>query len=305
MSRNSAALPTIVGATAPLENMNDDEHLGFELELSHRYHIGDFSYRIKNILSITRQKTLDWNADEKYGNSYYNWTNNSTYQRYQGIQWGYEVAGRYQNWEDIWTYNQYKDNGVKPGDFKYLDWNGDGEVNGLDVHPYTFNGTPWMNYSLSIDGNWKNLDFSILFQGSALGSVQFGEPQLGVWGQHGGGMLEQFNDRWHPSESTYDIYDQTLTWIKGNYAYGGNGAVTNSDFNTQPIDYLRLKSIEVGYTISKIPHMKGLEVRIYANAYNPFTLTGVKYIDPEHPADSYGRLYPLNKSYTFGLNVSF
>ena len=50
--------------------------------------------------------------------------------------------------------------------------------------------------------------------------------------------------------------------------------------------------------------MKGLTVRVYANAYNPLTLTRVKYIDPEHPADNYGRLYPLNKSYTIGLNLT-
>ena len=162
-----------------------------------------------------------------------------------------------------------------------------------------------MNFSLSFDGSWKNLDLSILFQGSALGSVQFGEPQLGVWGQHGGGMLEQFYDRWHPSEETFDTYDQTITWIKGTYAYGGTSADANSDFNIQPIDYLRLKSVEIGYTLPRIRSIRDLGIRIYANAYNPFTWTGVKYIDPEHPADSYGRLYPLNKSYTIGLNLTF
>lgn len=305
MARNTAALPTIIGATAPLENMNDDEHKGFELELYHRNRVGDFDYQVKGMLTITRQVCLDYNKDQQYGNSWDNWRNNNLYQRYQGIQWGYEVVGRYESWEDIWSYDKYKDNGIKPGNFKYLDWNGDGEINGLDVHPYTFNQIPWMNFSLSFDGSWKNLDLSILFQGSALGSVQFGEPQLGVWGQHGGGMLEQFYDRWHPSEETFDTYDQTITWIKGTYAYGGTSADANSDFNIQPIDYLRLKSVEIGYTLPRIRSIRDLGIRIYANAYNPFTWTGVKYIDPEHPADSYGRLYPLNKSYTIGLNLTF
>ena len=118
-------------------------------------------------------------------------------------------------------------------------------------------------------------------------------------------MLEQFADRWHPSEITNDIYDQTLTWIPGTYAYGGASADENSDFNVQPIDYLRLKSIEIGYSLPSPKSMKDVQLRIYANAYNPFTLTRVKYIDPEHPADNYGRLYPLNKSYTLGLTLSF
>ena len=163
-----------------------------------------------------------------------------------------------------------------------------------------------MNFSLSIDGGWRSFDFSILFQGSAMGSVSYGEPQLGIWGQHGGGMLEQFYDRWHPEETDYaNIYDQSLTWIPGTYSFAGRSAYSNSDFNTQPITYLRLKSIELGYTLSGIQKRTGLGLRIYANAYNPFTITSVKYIDPEHPAESYGRLYPLNKSYTIGLNINF
>ena len=304
-ARNNSDFPTIVGAVAPYENMNSDSHLGFELELSHRHKVGDFRYQLKAMMSITRQKYLTYVENTKYGNTYDEWRNNLRNNRFQGIVFGYEVAGRYQSWEDIWSYNINKGNGVRPGDFKYLDWNGDGTISDLDIHPYTFDQTPWLNYSLSFDGAWKSLDFSVLLQGSALGSVAFGEPQLGIWGQHGGGMLEQFWDRWHPDVITNDTYDQTLNWIPGTYAYGGNSATSNCDFNRQPIDYLRLKAIEIGYTLPKINALKDLTLRIYANAYNPFTITKVKYIDPEHPADSYGRLYPLNKSYTIGLNINF
>lgn len=305
MARNSSEFPTIVGATAPLENINSDAHLGFEVELSHSRTVGDFHYRVKSMMSITRNKYLNYAQSTKYGNSYDNWRNNSMNNRYQGIKFGYEVVGRYQDWEDIWSYDLNKGNGVKPGDFKYLDWNGDGQFNSQDAHPFTYQGTPWMNYSLSLEGDWKRFDFSMLLQGAALGSVKFGEPQLSIWGQHGGGMLEQFADRWHPSEITNDVYDQTLTWIPGTYAYGGASADENSSFNVQSIDYLRVKAVEVGYTLPRIPAMQALSLRLYAAAYNPFTLTKVKYIDPEHPSDNYGRLYPLNKSYTLGLSLSF
>jgi len=306
LARNTSEQPTIVGATAPLENINSDSHLGLELELSHRHKVGDFSYNIKGIFSITRNKYLYRAESTKYANSYDNWLNNRYNNRYQGIIFGYEVVGQYQNWEDIWSYDINKSNDILPGDYKYLDWNGDGQINSLDIHPYAYSTMPLMNFSLSFDGSWKDLDFSILFQGSALGSVAYGEPQLGIWGQHGGGMLEQFADRWHPAEEGYsNVYDQSLTWVKGTYAYAGKSAYSNSNFNTQPITYLRLKSIEVGYTLPRIKRAKDLSFRIYANAYNPFTITTVKYIDPEHPADSYGRLYPLNKSYTIGLNINF
>ncbi len=51
--------------------------------------------------------------------------------------------------------------------------------------------------------------------------------------------------------------------------------------------------------------MSSLSARVFVNAYNLFTLTGVKFVDPEHPDDDLGRLYPLNRTYTLGLQVSF
>lgn len=305
LARNASEMPTIVGSVPPLENANSDSHLGFELELSHRNHIGDFHYQTKAMISITRNKAITYIETTKYGNSYDNWRNNTRNNRYQGIVFGYETVGRYDGWEDIWTYDTNKSNGILPGDFKYLDWNGDGQINGLDVHPYTFGQSPWCNFSISLDAQWKGFDASLLFQGATLGSVAYGQSQLGVYGQHGGGTLQQYLDRWHPLNVKTDVYDQSLEWVKGTYLFGGNSAYSNSDFNTQPVDYIRLKSIEIGYTLPKIQRLQDLGVRIYANAYNPLTFTKVKYIDPEHPADSYGRLYPLNKSYTIGLSINF
>lgn len=306
-ARNTSELPTIVGAEAPLENANSDSHFGLEFELSHKNHIGDFSYQVKGMLTITRNKYLTYVEHSKYANSYDKWRNNNMNNRYQGVLFGYEGAGRYESWEDIWSYDIYKDRDVLPGDYKYKDWNGDGEISSLDEHPYAFDQTPWMNYSLSIDGAWKNLDFSILFQGSALGSMTYGESQAGIWGSHGGGTLTQFLDRWHPSEPTSDPYDQTIKWQKGYYGYTGRYAKGNSSFNTVKTNYLRLKSIEIGYTLPRIKALKDLGIRVYANAYNPWTITNVKYVDPEHPGGSegYGRMYPLNKTYTLGLNINF
>lgn len=307
MARNQSDLPTIVGAEPPMENVNSDSHMGFELELTHRNRIGDFRYQVKGMVTLTRNKWLRFVQNTKYANSYDNWRLNNMNNRFQGVLFGYEGAGRYENWEDIWSYDIYKERSIIPGDYKYLDWNGDGEINGLDEHPYAFDQTPWMNFSLSFDGAWKRLDFSVLFQGTALGSMAYGESQAGIWGQHGGGTLEQFLDRWHPSEVTGDPYDQTISWIPGYYGYTGHYPSGNSSFNTVSTNYLRVKSIELGYTLPKLRRLNDLTLRVYANTYNPFTFTGVKYVDPEHPGNGerWGRLYPLNKSYTIGLNVTF
>ena len=67
---------------------------------------------------------------------------------------------------------------------------------------------------------------------------------------------------------------------------------------------MRVGSIELGYTIPKIRN-SSFGLRVFANAYNLLTLTGVKYVDPEHPDTDYGRMYPLNKTVTLGLSLSF
>jgi TonB-linked SusC/RagA family outer membrane protein len=298
-ARNSSSLPTVVGNSAPVENLNSDMNLGMELEISHRNRIGDFQYGIKGMMTVTRQKYLTALGQGPYGNSYDRWRNDNLTNRYQGVQFGYEGIGRFENWEDIWSYAQYKESSTLPGDYKYLDWNEDGEINGLDEHPYAFDQTPWMNYSLAFDGSWKNLDFSILFQGSALGSYMYDEPLYAIWGTFGGGALDLYLDRWHPVDAGADPYDQTLGWVSGEHALTGHSPIKNSSFNRVSTSYLRLKSVELGYTIPKI----GL--RLFANAYNIFTLTGLKYVDPEHPDSDYGRLYPLNKTVTIGLDFNF
>ncbi|MBN8857313.1 MAG: TonB-dependent receptor, partial [Sphingobacteriales bacterium] len=81
----------------------------------------------------------------------------------------------------------------------------------------------------------------------------------------------------------------------------------SSSYNSVNGAYLRLKTIELGYTLpEKWTKKAGIKnTRFYVNAYNLLTATKVKYIDPEHPNDTYGYLYPLNKTVSVGLNVTF
>ena len=309
MAASNTELPTVVGATAPWRNANTDCHFGLELELSHRNKVGDFSYEIKGIATITRQRVIHDVSIREFGNRYDAWRNDNLTNRNQGVQFGYEGAGRYESWEDIWSYPIYKENSTLPGDYKYVDWNGDGEISGLDEHPYAYDQNPWLNYSLDFRFGWKNLDFSMLLQGSALGSYCYEEALYNIWGNASGagGVLEQYLDRWRPANGSYDIYDPSLEWTSGYYAYTGHYPTANSDFNRVSTAFLRLKSIEIGYTLPKFksPAMKDFGLRIYFNAYNPLTITKLKFVDPEHAGDDLGRMYPLNKTYTIGLNLSF
>lgn len=302
----TSVFPTVIGAKPPRENANSSRNFGMELELRHHNRIGrNFVYNVKGIVTITRQKYLTAIQNGPYANAYDQWRNDHLNNRYQGVQFGYEGNGRYQNWDEIWNETLYHEKDLLPGDYKYLDWNGDGEINSQDEHPYAFDQTPWMNYSLSIDCAYKGFDFSMLWQGSALGSMSYEEPLYSIWGQNGGGALEQYWDRWHPADENADPYDPNIEWVKGYYAYTGHYPSANSTFNRVSTAYLRLKQIELGYTLPKWKAFPSLNLRVYANAYNLFTITGVKFVDPEHPSDDLGRLYPLNRTYTFGVQVSF
>lgn len=303
--RRNSEFPTVIGTTAPLENVNSDRHFGLELELKHRNKINDFSYNLRAIATITRNKYLTAVQNGPYKNSYDRWRNDNLNQRYQGFQFGYEGAGRYENWDDIRNYPIYKERDLLPGDYKYLDWNGDGEISGLDEHPFALDQTPWLNYSLNVETAFKNFDLNVLLQGSALGSMEYKEPLYSIWGTNGGGTLEQYVDRWHPLDPTADPYDPSIEWAKGYYGYTGRYPKSNSSFNRVSTAYLRLKSIELGYTISNLRPSSNMRLRLFANAYNLFTITGVKFVDPEHPDDDLGRMYPLNKTYSLGLSLTF
>ena len=116
-------------------------------------------------------------------------------------------------------------------------------------------------------------------------------------------------DRWHPADPNADPYNPNTQYVPGYFAMTGTGYDANSAFAVKSAAYARLKSLELGYTYvfpASITRKAGLkQARLYVNGYNMFTVTGVKYVDPEHPSDLYGYVYPLNKTYNVGLSVDF
>lgn len=306
LATRSGGIPTVVGASLPQENINSDRNYGFELELTHRNRIGEFAYNAKGIVSLTRVQRL-YVERSPNGSSWNNWKNNQN-DRLQGMHWGYEGIGQFTSWDEIWSYPTYIGRGTVIGDYKYLDWNGDGEINGNDSHPIRYNQVPWMNFSLIYDASYKGFDLNLLLQGSALSSLVYGEQlREPLWGSGNSSAMEQFMDRWHPSDPKADPYDPATQWTPGHFAYTGSLPDANSTFNVEDGAYLRLKSIELGYTIPKslISKIGIKNFRVFTNAYNLFTLTRIRYVDPEHPADTYGYLYPLNKTVSVGLNLKF
>jgi hypothetical protein len=237
------------------------------------------------------------------GSSYTNWTGN-TNNRLQGASRSqYEGNGRFQTWDDIWNNPYVIGRGVLPGDYIYLDWNEDGQISSLDSHFLRYSGTPLLNFAVNLNLNWKNFDLSMNFQGAGMTSIIYGEQlREPLWGNDNSSAMTQFMDRWHPLDPTADPWNRDTKWVRGHFAYTGSLPDSGSTFNREDGSYLRLKTMELGYNI---PYKGVQNLKILFNTYNLFTITKVKYVDPEHTDDSWGYLYPLNKSYTIGLNVTF
>ncbi|PWG78240.1 TonB-dependent receptor [Pararcticibacter amylolyticus] len=307
LEKRTFSLPGVVGAELPQENLNGDRARGFELELTHRKTLRDFTYNVRGMLTVTRIRKLH-DERARAGNSYENWRNNNE-NRNQNFHRGYGEAGRFSSYSDIANSPVFYGRGTLPGDYIYEDWNGDGVISSLDEYPivYQDSQSPFFNFSFNIGAGWKGFDLNALFQGSALSYVKYIEQlREPMWGNEQSNALDYFMDRWRPVDPSADPYDHTTQWISGKYAYTGTLPDENSRFNMHNASYLRLKSLELGYTLPvKFVSSVGVKnARVYFNGYNLFTVKSIE-LDPEHPNESWGNLYPLSRIYTVGLNVKF
>lgn len=315
LANRLATVPGSFGSTMPQENLNSDRVKGVELELRHRNKISGFSYYINGNISLTRTMNV-FREMNPAGNSYANWRNASNINRYNDIWFGYGANGRYTSYDQIANSDVFVGNSTLPGDYIYEDWNNDGTIDDNDRYPIatTVGGSAWqdkrnyplMNFGLILGGDWKGLDFNMTFQGAAMSYVSYGE-QLSAPLAFDGNALELFMDRWHPVNPKQDPYDPSTEWIEGYYSYGGTTPDKDSGFSIQNGSYLRLKTMEIGYTLPKhlLKPLRIQNLRLFVNGYNLFTITGVKGVDPERPTQLYGYMYPLNKSYNFGASLTF
>jgi TonB-linked SusC/RagA family outer membrane protein len=313
-------VPGTFGSGISQANLNADRTKGFEVELRHRHRINKFNYNLTAYVQLTRNMwTKRLQTDRS--NSYDYWRNNIV-GRYNDIWFGKGAAGQYQSYEDI-AHSVYSNAGTLPGDPIYEDWNGDGTIDDQDKYPIAtttstnaslpgtnLNDTrnyPLMNFGATLSGQWKGIDFNLLFQGSSMSYIGYGEQLLNPlsWDGNALGMLY---DRWHPVDPKKDPYDPSNAWASGYYPYGKTRAEETSAFNIQDGTYLRLKSAELGFTIPKnqLFSKTGIKnLRIFVNAYNLLTFTGVRGLDPEKPSETYGYLYPLNRTFNLGGTLTF
>ncbi|WP_308992380.1 TonB-dependent receptor [Mariniflexile litorale] len=194
------------------------------------------------------------------------------------------------------------------GDIKYKDLNGDGKITDLDIVPLGNPHSPEIVYGFGFSGGWKGIDFSTFFQGLGRTSLFIDPYSTSPFINQQSALLQVYADN-HWSEDNRNVY---ALWPRLSETIVGNNMQTSSWW-VRDGSFLRLKAIELGYTIpSKITLKANIEkFRFYMNGTNLLTFSKFKLWDPEmggdEPGDGRGNGlgYPIQKVINFGLQISF
>lgn len=312
-------LPSILGTPVPDMNNADLKSYGFDLELSWRDKIGEFSYGAKLVLSDNKLKVTRYPNENGIYSQWYSG-------KMSGELWGYETIGIAKSQEEMDQHLASLPNGGQDalgsqwsaGDIMYKDLNGDGKI---DAGSSTLgdpgdkkiigNSTPRYRFGLTLDGSWKGFDLSLFFQGVAKRDYLLSGPYF--WGAKNGQWHSVgFDNHWDffrpegdPLGSNVDSY-----YPRPLFDQGGKNQQDQTRY-LQNAAYVRLKNLQFGYTFPKAWVNKiGLQhLRLYFSGDNLFTITGLHgYYDPEalgDTGDKMGKVYPLARTYSIGMNINF
>ena len=187
----------------------------------------------------------------------------------------------------------------KAGDIKYRDVNRDGKITEEDMVPIGYPTDPEIIYGFGVSSGYKNFDFSCFFQGSARSSFWIDAENTSPFNNETQ-LLKAYADS-HWSEDNRDLY---ALWPRLSPTVNKNNSQMSTWFMRNG-NFLRLKSVEVGYTLpaSLLKKMRLSNARIYVNGTNLLCFSKFKLWDVEMGGNGLG--YPIQKSYNLGLTVSF
>lgn len=291
MLQNSQMSIHLTGAyEAPKANLGNLRNRGFEVNITWRDRIGDFTYSVNGNVSYNRMNLEKWGEFLDKGNIFLNMPYH--------FLW-YMPANTYlaQTFQEIYG---YVDQGAMPGDIIRLDTNGDGvlDTNDRIADPNRLTDAPTTNFAVKANAEWRGFDFSMLWQGGA--------GRAGFWMNRYNSSIFAVNGY----TPTVDHLTKPWSWENrdGEWArLGGNATnATENYFHVRNMDYFRLKNIQLGYTVPRNVTTKFWvqNLRVYFSADNLLTLTKYEGLDPEKAANS-GDLYPTTRTYTVGVNLSF
>ena len=299
LTQRDAEIPSTFGGILPLENLGEVKNQGVDFSVNYHQQIREVNFSVGGNFTFARNKIIE--MAEAAGTSEYMRKTGRPINGY----YGYKTDGIFKSQEEIDNYAKQEVAGVgyetKPGDIKYVDVNGDGVVNSNDMTYLGYGNIPEIIYGINGALNWKNLDFSFLFQGAARAQVYLKGGVIQPYFNQGN--LPQF---WVDEAWTEDnVNARYPRLVNSTHNFPGTD-ISGVQTYLYDASYLRLKNIEIGYTLpDKWLRPAGISsMRVYVNAQNLFTITDVPQIDPENTQQE-GWTYPQMKSFNVGLTLQF
>jgi len=291
ISRN-ASVPSYTGLTLPQENLGKVNNQGIEFVANYQDKAGDFKWGVSGNFTYAKNKVVY--VDEAKTTPAWQKTEGHPIDGFEL----YEATGIYQTQEQIDNTPHIAD--TKPGNLIYKDKNGDNNITWDDAYRVNQSSTPQIMYGFTLNGSWKGFDLNIFFQGQAL-AKQIIQPSMNM-------VTDFYNGRWIDTNTAEQ--NAKARWprafIKQTYGDAFNGQA--STWWMRDASFLRLKSLELGYTLpKKVTKLLSIEnMRIYANGNNLFSIDNIKICDPEVPDNVAGtNFYPQQRIVTVGVNVTF
>lgn len=309
-------IPLYAGMGRANTNAGSMRNKGLELTLRWNDKIGeDFSYSVSANASFVKNKVLDLGSpDPIYGEGIGRKQESFTRTevgREMAYFYGYKTDGIFQNWDEINNYKtpdgQLIQPNAAPGDVKFVKTANDGLPLNPDDRTYLGSGMPVATFGLNFTAAYKGFDLSMFLQssvGNELANALVMDMYSSEFGQWN--MSADMMNRWH-GEGTSNVYPRLI-------ASDPNENARFSDRYVEDGSYLRMKNLQIGYTLpsSFTQKFKVSKLRIYGSIDNVFVLTGYSGFDPEM-GDYIGNplnngvdvaSYPRPRTFILGFNIS-
>lgn len=290
-------VPGYVAAVLPAVNLKERENKGYEVEVKWNDQIGEFKYYLSANLSYARNKII-YMDEVPQAHDYLARTGLP-----EGQPFAYITDGFFSEEVNTTTDANYADHGGirYPGDVMYKDLNNDGKIDDMDMKAVGYSpNVPEYNYGINAGFNWKGFDFSMTWSGVKNTSRMLPNVLRQPFaGQNRALYQHLYDGRWTPETAATAKYPRLSLASKDN-----NYKV--SDMFWEDASFIRLKSVELGYTIKSAGLKRvGLRnVRVYVNGFNLLTFSDLDIFDPESRPGSSG-LYPMTKMYNMGVKLNF
>lgn len=302
------------GLANPTLNVGKMRNTGFEVELNWADQVKDFNYNIGVNLSTTKNKVVELSDNNQviYGEGLKYGTEHFPTQTRVGKPIGafylYKTAGIFQNDAEVAAHVNKDGEALQPnaapGDIRFVDVDGNGVIDD-DDKVYAGSGIPTLEANINFSASYKGFDLSFVL-GSAWGHELYNGNKYFYEGMNSGSnFLRSALDAWTP--------DHTNTSVPRAVLQDPNGNMKESDRFLEKGNFIRLRQLQVGYTLPSALMKKVYieRLRFYVSGENLFTITGYDGIDPEFSRASVLNtgidklIYPFTRSFTIGAQLTF